>query len=35
MNLEQLKQEEENLLNLLSENRSKQKELNRSGEIKK
>ena len=29
MNLDQLKQEEEKLLNLISENRSKQKELNR------
>ena len=35
MNLEQLKQEEENLLNLLSENRSKQKELNRIEYVKK
>ena len=29
MNLDQLKQEEEKLLNLISENRSKQKELKR------
>lgn len=34
MNLEQLKQEEEILLNLLSENRSNQKELNRIEYVK-
>ena len=35
MNLDQLKQEEEKLLNLISENRSKQKELNRIEFVKK